>query len=180
VFADARAATALASASSAVVLADARAATAHALAFDAIVLADARAATALAFASFAVVLADARAATLSAYALFAIVGAFLADPRHLQTSLCFLLLLDETSEHSLLLRQDKPALLASPSSLKEIPLLSPKAGESWLLWAERRKRGSGVSVKPDGEATSACRLSRGIEAQASPSSLTEKQRVLMG
>ena len=85
-----------------------------------------RAATALAFAFDAVVLADSRAPTLSAIALFAIVGALLADPRHVQTSLCFFLLLDETSKHSLLLRQDKPALLASPSSLKEIPLLCPK------------------------------------------------------
>ena len=113
-------------ASSAVVFADARAATALASASLAIVLADARAATALAFASLAVVFADARAPTLSAIALFAIVGALLADPSHLQTSLCFFLLLDVTSKHALDLRQDKPALLAPPSILKEIPLLSPK------------------------------------------------------
>ena len=50
------------------------------------------------------------------------------------------------------------------------------------MWAEQRKRGTGVSVKLDGEATSAgsCGLSRGSEARASPSSLTEKQRVLVG
>ena len=48
----------------------------------------------------------------------------------------------------------------------------------WLL----EKRGTGVSVKLDGEATSAgsCGQSRGSEARASPSSLTEKQRVLVG
>ena len=140
-------------------LADARAATALALASDAIVLADARAATALALASDAIVLADARAPTISAYALVAIVGALLADPRHLQSALCLLLLLNETIQHSLLLRQvDPPALLASPSSLTGRPLLSPQAGE----------------------ATSAgsCGQSRGSEARASPSSLTEKQRVL--
>ena len=72
-------------------MADARAATALASASSAIVLADARAATALAFALVTVVLTDARAPTLSAYALFAIVGALLADPRHLQSALCFLL-----------------------------------------------------------------------------------------
>ena len=95
-------------------MADARAATALAFASYAVVFANARAATALAFTSSAVVLADARAPTLSAYALFAIVGALLADPSHLQPFLCFFLLLDETSKHALDLRQDKPALLASP------------------------------------------------------------------
>ena len=50
------------------------------------------------------------------------------------------------------------------------------------MWAEQEKRGTGVSVKRDGAATSAgsCGLSRGSEARASPSSLTEKQRVLVG
>ena len=105
-------------------------------------------------------LTDARAPTLAAYVLFAIVGALLADPRHLQSALCFLLLLNATSPHSLLLRQVDPALLASPSSLTGRPLLRPQAGEA-------RSAGS-------------CGLSRGSEARASPSSLTEKQRVLVG
>ena len=144
----------------AVVLADARAATALAYASFAVVLADARAATALACASFAVVLTDARAPTLAAYALFAIVGALFADPRHLQSALCFLLFLNATSPHSLRLRQVDPALLASPSSLTGRPLLRPQAGEA-------RSAGS-------------CGLSRGSKARASPSSVAEKQRVLVG
>ena len=48
------------------------------------------------------------------------------------------------------------------------------------MWAEQRKQGTSVSVKRDGEATSACGLRRGSKARASPSSLTEKQRVLVG
>ena len=111
-------------------LANTRAATALAFASYAVVFANARAATALAFASSAVVFADARALTLAAYALFAIVGALLADPRHLQSALCLLLLLNATSPHSLLLRQVDPALLASPSSLTGRPLLRPQAGEA--------------------------------------------------
>ena len=110
-------------------------------------LADARAATALAIASSAIVLADARAPTISAYALVAIVGALLADPRHLQSALCLFLLLNETIQHSLLLRQVDPALLASPSSLTGRPLLRPQAGEA-------RSAGS-------------CGLSRGSEARTS-------------
>ena len=47
------------------------------------------------------------------------------------------------------------------------------------MWAEQRKQGTDLSVKLDGEATSAgsCGQSRRSEARASPSSLTEKQRV---
>ena len=71
--ADARAATALALASSAIVLADARAATALASASFAVVLADARAATALASASYAVVLTDAQPPAFSASTLLPVV-----------------------------------------------------------------------------------------------------------
>ena len=94
-------------------LADARAATAPALPFSAVVLADARAATALALPSSAVVLADARAAKLSACVRCAIVGALFAESGHLQGALCFLLLLDETSKHSLPLRQAGRSFLYS-------------------------------------------------------------------
>ena len=97
-------------------LADARAATALALASSAVVLANARAATALASASDAVVLANARAPTLSAYALFAIVGALLADPRHLQRPFVFLAASP----------WDDPALLASPSRYASAICLSVK------------------------------------------------------
>jgi len=56
------------------------------------------------------------------------------------------------------------------------------------LWAEQRKRGTGVSVKLGRKATSAESYSekqrvldlRRSEPRASPSSLTEKQRVLVG
>ena len=74
--------------------ANARAATALASASFAVVFADARAATALASVSSAVVFANARAPTLSTKVLLSIVGALLADRRHLQV-LCASCSLDE-------------------------------------------------------------------------------------
>jgi len=143
------------------------------------VFANARAATALASASSAVVLADARALTISAYALFAIVGALLADRRHLQSALCLLLLLNANSPHSLLLRQVEPALLASPSSLTERPLLRPQAGEARSAGSCGLSRGSEARASPSILVEQQPVLAlRGSEARASPSSLTEKQRVL--
>ena len=118
-------------------------------------MADARAATALVSASLAVVLADARNATLSARVLCAIVVALFADPQHLQSALCFLLLLDETSQHSMLLRQDERA---------------PFRQAGWGFFYSAHEPVSAGS----------CGLSTGSEAQASPSSLTEKQGVLVG
>ena len=60
-------------------------------------------------------LADARAPTLSAYALFAIVGALLADPRHLLSVLCFLLLL-----------ADEPVSARSSKKIKALARSSKK------------------------------------------------------
>ena len=133
--------------------------------------------------------------TLSAYALFAIVGALLADPRHLRSALCLLLLLNETIQHSLLLLQiDPPALLASPSSLTGRPLLSPQAGEATSAGScgqsrrsEARAFLSSLTETPRPRASPSSLTEqqrvlalRGSEARASPSSLTEKQRVLVG
>ena len=124
--ADARAATALASASLAVVLADARAATALAFASLAVVFANARAATALALASYAVVFADARAPTLSAIALFAIVGALLADRRHLQVLCAFCCFLQTSQSQREAARSTKHLREAARSAKREAALTSNK------------------------------------------------------
>ena len=120
-------------------------------------LADARAATALACASLAVVLADARAPTLSASASLAIVRALLVDARHLQSALCFLLILDETSQQSLLLRQDKATLCLSVK-LEGVSSAQPKSRRLLALLGQAKE----------------------ARLRKSPSSSTEKQRVLVG
>ena len=108
--------------------------------------------------------------------------ALLADPTHLQSALCLLLLLNKTIQHFLPLPQvDPPALLASPSSLTGRPLLRPQAGEARSAGSCGLSRRSEARASPSSLVEQQPVLAlRGSEARASPSSLTEKQRVLVG
>ena len=120
--------------------ADARAATALASASFAVVLADARAATALASVSSAVVFANARAPTLSAKVLLSIVGALLADRRHLQVLCAFCCFLQTSQSQREAARSTKHLREAARSAKREASANEQQALVKCAgLWAEERK-----------------------------------------
>ena len=121
--------------------ADARAATALASASYAVVFADARAVTALALAFYAVVFANARAPTLSAKALFAIVGALLADRRHLQVLCAFCCFLQTSQSQREAARSTKHLREAARSAKREASANEQQALVKCAgLWAAEERK----------------------------------------